>query len=198
VPVILGANADEGSLFLQLAGTKVADEAAFEMLTEALVPGHGKEIVAKYPSAMYGSAQKAAAAAVGDAAFVCPTRRAARAIAAASGDAYLYHFTYSPEGSLFGDLGAFHSAEIKFVFGTPGQLLPDPLTDNELKLSAAMMGYWSRLGEKGDPNGEGAFVWPKYDAAKDESLILDMTVSTQAGLKKDVCDFWDGVASAMP
>lgn len=193
VPVILGSNADEGTLFLQLAGVTIPDEATFEALAEQLAPGKGADVVARYPSATYGSAQAAATKAIGDAAFVCPTRRAVRALSAAGVDTYLYHFTYAPPGSLFGDLGAFHSAEVKFVFGNPGQLLPKAPNEEELPMSQAMMGYWSRLGASGDPNGGDAFVWPKYDAATDENIVLDLTISKQSGLKKDLCDFWDTI-----
>ena len=60
-------------------------------------------------------------------------------------------------------------------------------------LSKAMIGYWSSHSLTGDPNGEGAFAWPSYDAATDTNLVLDLTLSTQSGLKKDACDFWDGI-----
>lgn len=198
VPTVLGSNADEATLFFSLAGTMVADDAAFEALAEALVPSKGKEIVARYPRATYGSPQKAASTAVGDAAFVCPTRRAARAIAAAGGDVYLYHFTYAPQGTLFGDLGAFHSAEIKYVFGVPGQLQPKPLTDEEQALSASIMGYFSRHAEVGNPNGQGALAWPKYRADTDENIVLQKSITTQSRLKQDLCDFWDTITIIRP
>jgi para-nitrobenzyl esterase len=198
VPVIFGSNADEATIFFYLAKTKIADDAAFQVFAEKLVPGHGQEVAARYSSAKFGTAQDAALAAVGHAGFVCPTRRAVRAIAKAGTPAYQYHFTYVPPAGLLGDLGAFHSAEIKFVFGIPSQTLPQPLTDDEIKLSNAIMGYWSGLAAKGDPNGSDALVWPKYDAAKDESLILDLKLSTQAGVHKDDCDFWDGIQIVTP
>jgi para-nitrobenzyl esterase len=198
VPVILGSNADEGTLFFQLGGTMIADDMALAQLAETLVPGKSQEVLKHYSTATHGSAQAAAMAAVGDAGFVCPTRRAARAIAAAGADTYLYHFMFSPPGSLLGDLGAFHSAEIKYVFGVPSQLLPQQLTGPELDLSVAIMSYWLNFGVTGDPNNVGAVPWPKYSAEKDENIILDSTITTQSGLKKNLCDFWDGVATPMP
>lgn len=198
VPAIFGANADEATIFFYLAKTEIADDAAFETFAEKLVPGHGKDVVARYSSAKFGTAQDAALAAVGHAGFVCPTRRAARAIAKTGTPAYQYHFTYAPPGGLFGDLGAFHSAEIKFVFGIPSQLVPQPLTDEEIVLSNAMMGYWSGLAAKGDPNAEGELAWPKYDAGADQSIVFDLKLSTETGLYKDDCDFWDGLEIVTP
>lgn len=199
VPVILGSNADEGTLFMYLAGEagKIPDDAAFLALTEKLVPGKGADVVAKYPTAKYGSAQAAAAAAVGDAAFVCTARRAARLIAKAGVPTYLYHFTYVPDALLPG-MGSFHSAEVKYVLGNPGQLTPKALTDEEVALSATLQGYWSRHADAGDPNGNGAFAWPKYDEATDENIVLDLTVSKESGLHADLCDFWDGIELHVP
>ncbi|KYG02350.1 hypothetical protein BE18_02715, partial [Sorangium cellulosum] len=196
MPTILGSNGDEGSLFVTLWGetATVADEADFVTFADGLAPGHGEEVVANYPSDTYGSAQAAATAALGDSMFVCPTRRAARAIASGGAATYLYHFTHAPESSLLGDLGAFHSAEIRYVFGNPGLLVSEPLTEDELELSQAIMGYWSRHAETGDPNGEDAAEWPRYDAETDENIVLDMTLSQEAGLKKDLCDMWDSFA----
>lgn len=198
VPTILGSNADEGSLFFYLGDTKIADDAQLETFAEQLVPGHGKDVVARYSSATYGTAQKAAEAAVGHAGFVCPTRRAARALAKSGTPTYQYHFTYAPPGSLFPDLGAFHAAEIKFVFGIPSQLTPAPLSDEELVLSSAIQGYWSRLAGSGDPNGKDALAWPKYDASKDETMVLDLTSKVESGVNKDICDFWDGLEIQVP
>jgi para-nitrobenzyl esterase len=196
VPTIFGSNADEGSHFFVLASTTIPDDAAFEAYVDKFVPGHGKEVVSHYPSATYGSSQKAAIAAFGDGGFVCPTRRTARALVAAGAATFLYHFTYVPAGALVGNLGSFHSAELKFVFGNPGQLLPEPLTAEETELSASIMGYWSRHADKGDPNGGGALAWPSYDAQKDEGLVLDKTIATKAAFRKDLCDFWDSITPA--
>ncbi|WP_437475858.1 carboxylesterase family protein [Sorangium sp. So ce1014] len=200
VPTILGSNADEGSLFVALWGetATVADDAEFAAFAETFAPGHGEAVVALYPSETYGSAQAAATAALGDAMFVCPTRRAARAIASAGVATYLYRFTHAPQGSLLGDLGSFHSAEIRYVFGNPGQLVPAPLTEDELGMSQAIMGYWSRHAESGDPNGGDAVEWPNYDAETDENIVLAMSLSQEAGLKKDLCDAWDTFATAAP
>lgn len=78
-----------------------------------------------------------------------------------------------------------------FIFGNP--YLGIMLDEGEQKLSQSMIGYWSRLSASGDPNGKDALAWPKYDAASDSNLMLDLTISTQSGLKKAACDFWDAL-----
>ncbi|NUO47323.1 MAG: carboxylesterase family protein [Polyangiaceae bacterium] len=192
VPVMLGSNANEGSLFFAFADV-VPDEAAYLALAEAAFPGNGAAVVAQYPSATYGSPEAAAAAAVGDAAFVCSARRMARWLSAAGTPTFLYHFTHAPTETIVPDLGAFHSAEIAYVFGVPQLIAPDSPTPAEAPLVAAMQGYWGRMAATGDPNGDGAFLWPQYDVASDENIVLDLELTITSDLKEAQCDFFDSL-----
>lgn len=191
VPVLLGSNQDEGTIFFAFGG-KITDEAGYLALVEKLVPGKGMEIVNHYPSATYGSPQKAAEVAFGDAAFVCPARRTARALVTAGVPTYRYRFAHAGK-ALLANLGAFHSGEIPFVFGHPTQLMPESPNAMEEPLAQAMMGYWSRMADKGDPNGGGAPNWPAYELTTEPNIVLDLTISTETQLKKADCDFWDNL-----
>ena len=192
VPVLVGSNGDEGTLFFALSNA-ITDDVTYKAAVEAFYPGKSDAILAHYPSATIGSAKAAIGRAFGDSVFVCPSRRLARAYAKAGDSAYLYHFTYKNPNAAIPDLGAFHSSELPFVFGNPSELLPSNLTAAERPLSTAMMGYWGRFAAAGDPNGEGAPAFPKYDTAKDGSLALDLTISAESGLAKADCDFWDAL-----
>jgi para-nitrobenzyl esterase len=187
VDTLIGTNKNEGSVFL--LGAKLTTDAEYLQILEAVKPGHGAAIAAQYPSATYGSPKAALAEALGDNTFVCATRRMMRAIAKGGAPTYVYQFTHVLVTPLGPELGAFHGSEIPFIFGNP--FYATKLTDQEKPLSKTMIGYWSRLAASGDPNGGGAFPWPKYDAANDQSIVLDLTLSTQKGLKKSDCDFWD-------
>jgi para-nitrobenzyl esterase len=128
---------------------------------------------------------------LGDAAFVCPTRRVARIVAAAGVPAFLYTFTHAPDVAFTPGLGAFHTVELPFVFGTNWFGLP--MTAREKPLSTAMMGYWSRMAAAGDPNGGGSVAWPRYAMDSDQDLDLDLQITTGTGLRSQQCDFWDAV-----
>jgi para-nitrobenzyl esterase len=194
VPTLLGTNSNEGALFFAF-GDPITDDASYETFANALVPGQGQAIVTEYPSAMYGSATNAAAAAVTDAAFTCPARRVARAMATAGVPTYRYHFAHAPENALIKNLGAFHSCEIPFVFGNATELVPS-LAADEAPLSKEMMGYWGRMAKAADPNAtssSGAPTWPAYDATTEPDMVLDLTLSTETAFAKSACDFWDGL-----
>jgi para-nitrobenzyl esterase len=191
VPLLLGSNGEEGSAFFLAGGPTVATASDFAALMDSRFPGHGQDILVQYPVAMFASPRDAAIAAVGDGAFVCPARRLARAYAGAGAPAHLYHFVHVTAAAQSLALGAYHSIEVGFVFGNPTTIEEAPLTVPEQGLSSAMMGYWGRMAASGDPNGGGAPTWPAYDATSDQDLALDLTISSESGLKKALCDFWD-------
>ncbi len=191
-PTLLGTNKNEGSLFFELGGLDPTTDADSQAILEAIFPGHGAAIVAKYPAAAYaGSAKDAAIDAFGDGTFVCPTRRAARALSKAGAPVYLYQFTHAVTTGLFAGLGVYHSSELPFVWGN--SYIDIKLDPGEKQLSKEMMGYWFEMAASGNPTGKGAFAWPAYQQATDTNIVLDLTLSTGTGLKSALCDFWDSL-----
>jgi para-nitrobenzyl esterase len=190
VPIILGSNKNEGTIFFKI-GLTVTSDADYLALVDGMFAGKGAEIVAQYPSASFPSPQDAATEAIGDGLFVCPTRRAARGFAKGGAPTYRYEFNHPVDTVIFQGLGAFHSSEVPFIF--QNAYLGFTLGAPEKALSKTMIGYWFGLAKGGDPNGGTALAWPKYDATAEQDMVLDLTQSTSAGLKKALCDFWDGI-----
>lgn len=98
----------------------------------------------------------------GDVAIRCPARKLAFR---GPQRTYVYHFTLTPQMSFnFGEtltVGAFHGAEVPFVFGYQGELK----TDTERALSATMGCYWRSFMHHGDPNkGSCGPQWPQFSA----------------------------------
>ena len=93
-----------------------------------------------------------------------------------------------PASDAAGCFGVDAEGELPFVFRNGfGQ----QLSDADTAMSDVIDGYWFRFARTGDPNGDGAVAWPAYAQASDTNLVLDTTVTTNSGLKKDKCDFWD-------
>lgn len=69
--------------------------------------------------------------------------------------AYVYFFTRRLPGD---DAGAFHSAELWYMFGTLERCWR-PFTEHDYRLSEAMVSYWANFIRSGNPNGEGLPQW---------------------------------------
>jgi len=62
-------------------------------------------------------------------------------------------------------LGAFHSAEIEYAFGTLDGNTSRQLRPEDRALSRMMQAYWINFARTGDPNGPGLPQWPVYQPA---------------------------------
>jgi len=193
VPTILGTNVNEGDLFMYLwkvdsnAPPTPADVRA--SLAVLFSPAQVDQIATKY--GVDADAPTAFSHIITDGVFACPTRRTARAIAAAGVPAYLYQFTYPYVVPAISGVVMSHSFEIPFVFRNG--FLGTALSDADLALADQVDGYWFRFAKTGDPNDPAAVAWPAYTEASDTNITLDATITTNAGLKKDACDFWDAL-----
>ena len=191
VPVLLGTNQDEGTLFLFLAGMMALNSTQYTASVALIFGAKAAEVLKEYPVSAYTSPALAFSDLLGDMAFICPTRRSARAFTSAGQSAFVYHFTVKPTFSLLAWLGAYHSAEIPFIFGTATKFSKD-----EEALSGKMMGFWTTFAKSGDPNDpKSSTLWPKYDKTADAHQVLALKLSTGKGLKQKKCNFWDKLAT---
>jgi para-nitrobenzyl esterase len=158
---------------------------------DGFFPGQGAAIVSRYPGGAFESLTSAAAEALGDGLFVCPTRKVARAFAKRGANAFVYRFAHVPTSGTVQGKGVYHGAEVPFVFGNPS--LGVVLDASEQRLSKAMQGYWVALASTGSPGTEDMVSWPIYDLASEADLVLDLQLSTETSLKKAACDFWDTI-----
>ena len=199
VPVVVGANSDETARAVPLLTEAQYQQSVLQLAGNSQLLAN--RILAEYPSSEYGgSPRRAYVALTSDAKFICTARWAARALAAGQDEpVFRYYFTHPYTNGTAGllQLGAYHAAELPYVFGNLGIAGYVP-TAGEVALSAAIQGYWSRLAATGDPNGEGAVAWPTYDAASDPFLQLDDPVAAGEGVRTRQCDFWDSLATAGP
>ncbi len=92
---------------------------------------------------------------------------------------YRYEFDDAPPQPAGQELrGAYHSAEIEFVFETlPSMKLPWRPEDE--KLSDLMSSYWTNFAKTGDPNGPGLPNWPAY-SARAQSEVMHLSFHSHA------------------
>ncbi len=184
VPVIVGWNRDEGSLHT-IGFPKVTRAERDAFVREAFGEAAVAPVAERYARASFTESLDSV---VTEGAFVCESRRAARALAAHGAPVYLYELTHALESPRFHALGATHQVELWFVFGNEEAGIA--LAPSELPLSRMIMDAWGRFARTGDPNGPG-LSWPRYTAERDELILLDSAPTVASGTKSAICAFWD-------
>jgi len=133
--------------------------------------------------------------------FGAPSRAFARLITARGARAYLYQFTRVGDDSASRRAGAYHSAEITFVFGRPRPLQASAgRTSYDATLADAMSDYWLAFATNADPNGAPAAgrwpLWPAYDPVTDAYLELGPQIVARRDLRRALYDSLDTAARA--
>ena len=99
--------------------------------------------------------------------FTCPSVALANGFAAGGAPTYVYRFDRIRSGDH--GIGAYHGAEIPYVFDTHDAWLPTD--DIDRALTRRMMGYWLRFAATGDPNHDNAPAWPRWN---DDARLLSL------------------------
>jgi para-nitrobenzyl esterase len=220
VPVLQGANGDEGVLFQNAAlgpyTPVVTNDDYVGALTRRFGATNAALIAAHYPTSASATGPDGGVSDAGgvpdaggdgglpapndaliqisgDAFFACPARQLARLLAAGTSKTFFYRFNGVLNGSPFAFLmnASFHSAELPYVFGDSYALGSVPPADQPLV--DAIEGYWTQFAKTGDPNGGSNPMWPAYTTAADQNLTLDTTIAVSTGLEKANCDFWENI-----
>jgi para-nitrobenzyl esterase len=189
IPVIVGANADEGSFFA--GSVQPADMDGYRRFVRSTFRERADEVLARFPVYHDSDVRPALSRLIGVAGFLAPARRTARLMADLGPRTYLYWFTRQRPGGR----PAGHGAELPFVFNLLGRVRGE-VDDADRELSLLMIGYWVRFARNGDPNGDNAPTWPRYRASSDQSLELGDQPQPRSGVYHDVCDFFDRMAGS--
>lgn len=188
VSLMIGSNAFEMTTLRAYLPQFPRTQAGFRQWAGQTFGPAADTVVALYRPADDGAVEEATMRVMTDAFMTCPTRIAAKAMAGAGRKTWRYFFTRVAPGGA--SLGAFHAAEIAYVFGSKPAWLPRDATDEAL--SRAMMGYWTRFAATGDPNGGGAPMWPASEGAADGYLELGDRLTGSRGVRTAACDAMEG------
>ncbi len=158
VPLVVGSNADEGTLIRPILGVAMADFQHAPVPVGKLQPevaaAFGTDIdrlVELYPG-LDRAERQAETDFLGDHMFGARAYYYARHHRAAGHPTHLYFFARTPKGERQ-TAGAYHAAELPFVHGSRIPIFP--MTDADLALSTEMMRYWTDFATTGNPNGTG-------------------------------------------
>ena len=131
-----------------------------------------------------------------DAMFRIPAIATAEAQARHTPDVWFYRFDY-PSPAYDGRLGACHSLDIPFIWGTyEAENMRRFCGDGPqlAELSETMMSTWLAFAKAGDPNWEGIPDWPRYDAEARAVMSLGLTPSVEQDPGAAEREFWQSLA----
>lgn len=170
-PILVGTNSNEGGLFV----TQKTTIAAFEKMVRSQYTAGAEAILKAYPHATEAEATRSAKDLMRDSIFAWSTWAWANMQSARGrNNVFVYYFDHrtpqSPDG-------ANHAAEIGYVFRNLGMqgALGGGTGPEDKSLSEMLSSYWVNFARKGDPNGPGLPVWPKFDATGQKTMIFGKT-----------------------
>ena len=121
--------------------------------------------------------------------FVCPSLFMAEELRKKGGKTWVYQFNRVRDNELAKKYGAFHGAELPYVFDTHDEWLPTNETDREL--TREIQSYWLSFAQTGNPNNDDAVLWPEYDSSDDSTLVLDDEIYQRSHESSEICKVMD-------
>jgi para-nitrobenzyl esterase len=118
--------------------------------------------------------------------MVCPAYLMAESVTRSGRHAWVYRFTRVRPGPGGKQLGAYHGAEIPYVFDTHDDWFTGD--DVDVELTRAMLGYWSNFARRGDPNDAELEDWPAFDPAAPRVLELGDRIAPLAAPDASLCE----------
>ncbi|BDX34154.1 carboxylic ester hydrolase [Mycobacterium antarcticum] len=195
VPVMIGTNHDEFTLFVALEYLRLKQPYTAAQYPKLLTQTFGRDaraVEARYPLERYqGSVPLAYSAAVTDGVFACVADRMADGLAKTD-SVYAYEFNDrnapAPDAmrTLPFPVGASHSLELRYLFDVGGA---PPLSPDQQVLSDQMVDAWSQFVRDGHPGD----AWPAFDGEEKRWSLLPggATVETDFD-QRHQCAFWAG------
>ncbi|WP_040794933.1 carboxylesterase/lipase family protein [Nocardia higoensis] len=199
IPMIVGSNSNEGAQIVaesDFARGHIPDAASFQSYVRQTFGADADAVLDRYPLDHYPSPAAAQSAVVTDGLFACPALSAGRLARDTGHPLWQYEFDQAPLDANPVLPGAFHSAELLYLFSSV-MGVPLPWTGASAAFAGQMQRWWTTFAHTGDPNGPGSTEWSAWpgSAARDvdgPALIMRATGSTMTddfGLRHH-CAFW--------
>lgn len=201
VPLLIGNNLDEGTLFVAPIAQNGKDVPLWQFwgLVAVLEGWNTPRVLASYLTRDYPTVGLAAAALVTDSLFACPVNDMSRDLARVT-PVYAYEFrdrTAPVElrtNAAIPRYGAYHAAELVSVFGTRVEGLADPakFTPAQAELARTMRAYWTNFARFGNPNAGGLPDWRPQTPDRNSVLTFEpgRIAETNTFRQEHRCDVW--------
>lgn len=179
VDLMIGTNADEWLMYLP---ESTSDENVLGWITDQ-APNSAEKIQSELADDPLRNLDRLTTAAN----FVCPSLQMATYTEGAGGKAYVYYFDRVRDSERARALGAYHGAEIPYVFDKHDDWLPTDAADRDL--TQTMQQYWVNFARTGNPNRTGLPEWRPYSASDSNTLRLGDELGMNPHVERNLCDY---------
>jgi para-nitrobenzyl esterase len=165
IKLLIGSNLNEALMYLS------ADASLKEVLDERVPQGAHAKVMAALGLELTERQQLDRLAS--SLQYTCPSLAIASAVASADGEAWVYRFDRVRDG--FDAIGAYHGAELPYVFDRHDAWLPTDQTDKDI--TQALVGYWRAFttasGDSINTAAPKAIAWPQWGPTEQILRIND-------------------------
>jgi para-nitrobenzyl esterase len=194
VPLIVGTNKDEASLFL-MGHPKFGtfEETDIKRRLEPTLGEHTDRVVDIYRRTRPGATPTELIVGVqSDGTRTRSITLAERKAAGGTAPTYMYLFRYETTARQ-GTLGSPHALEIPFVFDTVDAMALAGKKPDRYELAAKMSAAWIEFAKTGSPNHGGLPDWPSYSAESRRTMIFDGECTVEDDPRGEERLAWEGV-----
>eukprot|EP00045_Choanoeca_perplexa_P016639 m.226724 g.226724 ORF g.226724 m.226724 type:complete len:556 (+) comp17315_c1_seq10:25-1692(+) len=202
VPLIIGTNKDEGTLFVGVIADVVPgahfpmQDGDFELAMHHFFnDSTTQDVITHYPLTNYKDDDSRAAHVLRDYFFLCASRRVAKQLNVNGVASFLYQFSMPLDNWIdYQILGNYHTSELSFVFDNEWPPILHEFNAKEKTMAASFQSYWTSMAKHGHPNGDlsaDQAVWLPYNDTGRSYMTMDVPTVLNSNLNGPTCDFWD-------